>query len=225
MGLDYIKPAMNLPVIDEWTEIVRRDRNHPAIIGWCPFNESGDEAGPLQNTVVNVTRAIEPSRPIIDSSGWYHGLPNPDVLDAHDYEENPAKFRATWDDAFASGVLAPQYRGASRIEGPGSVLPQRIRRHRLEHQQGGFGWGSTPKDIEAFYARFKGPTDALLDNPHIFGYCYTQLTDVEQEQNGLYYYNRKPKFDVERLHEIQSRRRPTKRIRRRQLHGPLAATQ
>ena len=47
--------------------------------------------------------------------------------------------------------------------------------------------------------------DAQLDNPHLFGYCYTQLTDVEQENNGLYFYNRKPKFDVERLRKIQSR--------------------
>ena len=62
-----------------------------------------------------------------------------------------------------------------------------------------------PKDLEAFYARFQGLTDALLDNPHLFGYCYTQLTDIEQEQNGLYNYDRKPKFDVERLHKIQSR--------------------
>ena len=71
---------------------------------------------------------------------------------------------------------------------------------------GGFGWGSLPKDIDAFYARYQGLTDTLLDNPHIFGYCYTQLTDIEQEQNGLYTYDRKPKFDVARLHKIQSRR-------------------
>ena len=200
----YGEAAMNLPVIDEWTEIVRRDRNHPAIIGWCPFNETGEVAGPLQNTIVNVTRAIDPSRPVIDSSGWYHGLPNPDVLDAHDYEENPAKFRATWEDAFKSGVLAPQNRGASRMKGPVPFFLSEFGGIGWNIGSGGFGYGATPKDIEAFYARFKGVADALLDNPHVFGYCYTQLTDVEQENNGLYFYNRKPKFDVERLRKIQS---------------------
>jgi hypothetical protein len=204
-GLNYNNHAVDLPVIDEWREIVRRDRNHAAIVGWCPFNESCPEAEPLQNSVVNLTRAIDPSRPIIDSSGWYHGLPNPDVLDAHDYEENPAKFRATWDAAFASGVLAAKYRGASRSKCPIPFFVSEYGGIGWNIGSGGFGYGETPKDIEAFYARFKGVTDVQLNNPHLFGYCYTQLTDVEQENNGIYYYNRKPKFDVERLRKIQSR--------------------
>ena len=48
---------------------------------------------------------------------------------------------------------------------------------------------------EEFLERLKGLTDALLNNPYMFGFCYTQLTDVEQEQNGLYTYDRKAKFD------------------------------
>lgn len=54
--------------------------------------------------------------------------------------------------------------------------------------------------------RFKGLTAALIDNPQIFGFCYTQLTDVEQEQNGLYTYDRKAKFAPEIIHAIVSRK-------------------
>ena len=93
-GLDYKRPEVNLPVVNEWTEILLRDRNHPAIVGWCPFNETPPEAGPLQKVVFNVTRAINPSRPVIEASGYYHRVPNPDVLDAHNYDQNPAIFRA-----------------------------------------------------------------------------------------------------------------------------------
>ena len=72
-------------------------------------------------------------------------------------------------------------------------------------RRGRLGLQYLPKHLEEFYTRFQGLVDAQLDNPHLFGYCYTQLTDVEQEKNGLYTYDRKPKFDVKRLHAIQSR--------------------
>jgi len=72
--------------------------------------------------------------------------------------------------------------------------------------ENGWGYGNGPKTIEEFYERYKGLADALLDNSKMFGLCYTQLTDVEQEQNGLYTYDRKPKFDAEILYKIMSRK-------------------
>ena len=72
--------------------------------------------------------------------------------------------------------------------------------------EGGWGYGEAPKKLEEFYTRYQGTIDAMLDNPHLFGFTYTQLTDVEQERNGLYFYDtRKPKFDIDRLHAITSR--------------------
>jgi hypothetical protein len=71
--------------------------------------------------------------------------------------------------------------------------------------EGGWSYGAGPKTVEEFYTRYKGTIDAMLDNPNLFGFCYTQLTDIEQERNGLYYYDRKPKFDVKKIHEITSR--------------------
>ena len=82
-------------------------------------------------------------------------------------------------------------------------------------EYGGIGWNvepgawsyaNTPKTEEEFLARLKGLTDVLLDNPMISAYCYTQLTDIEQEQNGLYFYNREPKFAPEKIREILSRK-------------------
>jgi hypothetical protein len=204
-GLDYKKAACNLPVVDEWVEILRRDRNHPAIIGWCPFNESCPEAIPLQNTVVDVTRAIDPSRPTIDSSGWTHGIVNADVLDAHDYEQDPAVFRAKWDKAVASGLLATEYRGAAQMCGRIPFFVSEFGGIGWNMSNNGVSYGVAPKQLEEFYARFQGLVDAQLDNRYLFGYCYTQLTDVEQEQNGLYTYDRQAKFDAKRLHAIQSR--------------------
>ncbi len=203
-GLRYGAPGVDLTVMQEWVEILRRDRNHPAVIGWCPFNETPGEAVPLQNAVVRVTRAIDPSRPIIDSSGWSHGLPDPEVLDAHDYDQNPESFRNRWTLGYGPGAAIPARYGTSRDWRPVPFFVS---------EYGGIGWNvsggwgyGVPENLEGFYTRFKGLTDALLDNRWMFGYCYTQLTDIEQEQNGMYFYDRRPKFDVERLRKIQTRR-------------------
>ena len=68
-----------------------------------------------------------------------------------------------------------------------------------KERQGSWGYGNRPTDIEDVYQRIEGLTKALTDHPNISGFTYTQLTDVEQEQNGIYHYDRTPKFDTERL--------------------------
>ncbi|GIQ61824.1 hypothetical protein PACILC2_03920 [Paenibacillus cisolokensis] len=54
--------------------------------------------------------------------------------------------------------------------------------------------------------RYEGLTTTLLDNPRMFGFCYTQLYDIEQEVNGLYTYDRKPKFDPAVIRAINTRK-------------------
>ena len=69
-----------------------------------------------------------------------------------------------------------------------------------------WGYGDAPKARDEFINRFKGLVDALLDNPKMCGFCYTQLTDIEQEQNGLYTYDRVAKFEPEVIAPIVSRK-------------------
>ena len=70
-------------VVNEWTEILLRDRNHPSIIGWCAFNESFEDSGELQQMIWKVTKAVDPTRPALEASGWMHTLPHPEIRDAH----------------------------------------------------------------------------------------------------------------------------------------------
>ncbi len=209
-GFNY-KPENYANYINEWTEVLQRDHNHPAIIGWCPFNESGGEAGELQQIIWNETRAIDPTRPVLETSGWTHTIPQAEVRDAHDYNQVPASFKQRWMDFFANGgdtLRVPARYGVSTASANKDIgVPFMVSEFGGIgwNTEGGWGYGSGPKTLEEFYARYDGLCSALLDNPDIFGFCYTQLTDVEQEHNGLYYYDRRPKFDLKRLHDSTAR--------------------
>lgn len=207
-GYNY-RPENYANVINEWTEILQRDRNHPAIIGWCPFNETPGAAGEIQRIVFRETKAIDPTRPVLETSGWAHTLGVPEVRDDHDYNQNPESFKQRWLEYFAGQQTAPiPARYGAGAGGRDGGVPFMVSEFGGIGwaTEGGWGYGNGPKSLEEFYTRYEGLVAALLDNPDMFGFCYTQLTDVEQERNGLYYYDRRPKFDLKRLHAATSRR-------------------
>jgi len=204
-GLNLTERKIDLPILNEWRECVERDFNHPSLIGWCPFNETKKDGAELQNAVVDLTKSLDPTRPVIDSSGWYHSTSRTDIYDAHDYDQNPKTFKERWDS------LIVDCHNNSEDEAWAMQKPFFI------SEYGGIGWygnnkeawgyGNSPKSKKLFMERYEGLTNALLDNPEMFGFCYTQLTDVEQEQNGLYTYkNRKPKFDIKKIAAINKRK-------------------
>ena len=175
--------------IPEWTEALKRDYNHPAIVGWCPLNETNDRQNrTFVKAVYELTKHLDSTRPVIDTSGYIHVVT--DVVDCHDYDQDPETFRARYINGNESTFVS-EYGGI----GWNSTA-----------YENGWGYGNNPKTEEEFIARYKGLTDALLDSPYICALCYTQLTDVEQEINGLYTYDRKPKFDPAIIHAITSRK-------------------
>ncbi|MGA2616231.1 MAG: sugar-binding domain-containing protein [Thermoguttaceae bacterium] len=205
------RPEGYAPYVTEWIEVLLRDRNHPAIIGWCPFNETGAGAGEIQQVIWNVTKAVDPTRPVLESSGYAHTLPHPEVRDTHDYDGNPVALRKRWADYFTAAGNGPSM--PARYGSQSNALADCGVPFMISEiggigwaTEGGWGYGAGPKNLDDFYTRYQGTLDALLDNPNLFGFCYTQLTDVEQEHNGLYYYDRRPKFDLQRICAITSRR-------------------
>lgn len=198
-GLDHSDPRAVYSILPEWLEEIARDYNHPSIIGWCPFNETWDMNGrrqfdPLLALVYQATKAADPTRPCIDTSGNYHVVT--DIYDLHNYDQDVESFSACYDAFAAGGELFDR-------EGRGDRQHYRAGQPVFISEYGGIGWsvddgwgyGSAPKSEEAFIERYRGLTEALLRNPKICGFCYTQLTDVEQERNGMYTYDRRPKFD------------------------------
>lgn len=205
-GFDHSNPKAQAQMLAEWLEEVARDRNHPSIIGWCPLNETGGGEGVAQlQRMLAVTRQIDPSRPFLDTSGYVHLVPETDVYDCHDYDQNPESFRSryalfglTGESPFNNNLSDPRsaYRGQPYfVSEYGGMFV------KTEKSPGG-GWGYGQVDLKAFMERYRGLAEALLENPNVCGFCYTQLTDIEQEQNGIYFYDRSPKYDVKLIAAI-----------------------
>lgn len=209
--LDHSDSAALMHFLPEWLEAMERDYSHPSIIGWCPFNETWDsvETGKRQEnlvieTVYRAAKAVDGSRPIIDTSGNYHVVT--DIFDFHDYEQNPDKFREYHDNFYEEGVIRDQvyrktpdrqtYRGE-----PVFVSEYGGIKWPLDNSEG-WGYGNAPKNSEEFFDRYRRLTEAIMQNEHIMGMCYTQLYDVEQEKNGLLTYGREYKFEPEIIREI-----------------------
>jgi hypothetical protein len=210
--------------ITEWLEAVERDYSHPCIVGWCPLNETWQKMTDriTQLDVVTrgmflATKAMDPTRPVLDTSGYSHRVVESDIWDSHDYEQNVEKFRAKHAGT-ADGK--PFFNPDPNSEGKRSELwnvPYNGQPYFCSEFGGiwwnpeakpedfSWGYGERPKSLEEFLTRFEGLCAVLLDDPSMFGYCYTQLTDVFQEQNGIYRFDRKAKFDLERVRAAQVR--------------------
>ena len=210
-GLDWTNPFSLAAMLPEWCECVERDFNHPSIIGWCPFNETWDIDGRKQydhviSTIYKVTKHMDETRPCIDTSGNFHTIT--DIYDVHDYEQDYHVFKENYDKLMSEGMLYERFPERQMYSGKGCAWVSEY--GGLQWSKGdrgdAWGYGNAPKTEEEFIERYAGLTDALLDNYRMFGFCYTQLYDIEQEQNGLYYYDRTPKFDTEIFRKINSRK-------------------
>lgn len=205
-GVKTEDPALFHVFLQEWLQELERDFNHPSIVGWCPFNET--HANQYRETIrmiYRVTKAVDPTRPCIDTSGYIHV--ETDIFDLHDYDQNPATFSARYEEFAKSGDLnQPDYtKNLQTYEGQ-PVFISEYGGIRWSNDANGWGYGEGPKTKEEFIERFKLLADAQLDNPNFFAFCYTQLTDVEIEQNGLYTYDRVAKFPPEEIAPIIARK-------------------
>lgn len=236
MDCNDIETARNF--ITEWTEIVERDRNHPSILIWTPTNEEfwpdRVQYPRLMQDLYKLTKAIDPTRPFHGTSGGSHIAT--DIWTVHNYEQDPAKLKELlYNDGKLMEApkweiqLMPKNIGFNGLKYTDQyTFPQY--KHDMPYlidefggikwnpsqqmesaQNTSWGYGEPPHSLEEFYARLEGLVNTVLSlSDHVWGYCYTQLTDVEQEQNGIYYYDRSPKFDMKRIHAIFSKNPETK---------------
>ena len=214
-GLNTSDPINVYNFLPEWIEELERDMCHPSVIGWCPFNETWDKDGRRQSNelmelVYNTTYAIDASRLIVTNSGSYP-CPKNDCHDVHDYEQDPEKFAENYahiKEGIVNCQLMRQDKNRQKYDTTKPVFVSEYGGIKwvIDEDATAWGYGKSVTTEEEFFTRLKGLTDVLLDSEDIFAYCYTQLTDIEQEQNGLMTYDRRFKFPAEKLAAIFGRK-------------------
>ena len=203
----------------EWLEIVRLNYNHPCIITWTPFNESwgvprikfDKRQQEFTRAIYYLTRSLDQMRPIITNDGWEHTIS--DVITLHDYEEDgdvlfdrydgnleeigaSRIYHSGWKSALADGcsytgqpVIISEFGGIAFSGG----------------EAGSWGYGSTVDSEEAFLKRFDKITTSIKRLPYVSGFCYTQVSDVQQEINGLLDADHNYKIAPGKIREINLR--------------------
>lgn len=198
----------------EWLEVVERDYNHPSVVLWIPINESWgvpDARDPRQQAHLranyHLTKALDPTRPVIENDGWEH-VDTTDLYGLHDYArtgdalyskyKNPPPPGGQWPANGRMAAVPPHsYNGSpmflSEFGGIAYIAPG------TDAPSGAWGYAGVEKDEAAALERLRGLYEAIARMPHIRAICYTQLSDVEQEINGLLTYGRKWKFKPEAI--------------------------
>ena len=197
--------------------------NHPSIIVWCPLNETCSpnplaliakfpNMAALQSyrdhltAIGELTKSIDPSRPFSDTSGFLHV--KTDIWSVHCYAKNQQEMKER---------LFPE-KGGVMVHAP-SVETGYCGQPYLCNEFGGFmyiaperrkesnRWGYHGLDLQTpseWAEKIREQILLLISSPEIAGYCYTQLTDVEQEQNGIYHFDRSAKCDLTEIRKIFS---------------------
>jgi beta-galactosidase/beta-glucuronidase len=204
----------------EWLEIVERDYNHPSIVAWVPINESWgvphirDDKQQQHHSLAmyHLIHSLDTTRLVISNDGWE--LTKTDICAVHNYNHGSknevAKYNVFKEDlSTKEAVLSSQPAGRGIYANGFSHQGEPI----LLTEFGGIGfkvgedagWGYTSvKDVNEFVEDYGRVLEAVYASEILHGFCYTQLTDVEQEINGLLTYDRKPKCDLEKIKEINN---------------------
>jgi hypothetical protein len=200
----------------EWREVVVRDRNHPSIITWIPFNESWgvDNVAlvPSERHAVkaayHMTHQLDGTRPVVGNDGWENVIG--EILTAHDYNWEPEYLEKLYGSSTTADDLVASYALKFRrlVVGDYGSTEKPV----ILSEFGGvsfapdvtdrwFGYG-TVQTSDEFVSTYESLVEVVSQSTRLAGFCYTQLTDTLQETNGLLTEKRVPKADIAVLREI-----------------------
>jgi beta-galactosidase/beta-glucuronidase len=196
----------------EWLQVIERDRSHPCIIVWVPFNESWGvpdlPENPAQRHYVqslyHLTKSLDPSRPVIGNDGWESVAT--DIIGIHDYDDQPQRLGARYGIQDIESPLFKRQRPGGRMlslsgEELGSQPIVLTEFGGIAYARNvGDTWGySRSETAGQLIEQYRELLQTVRSLPALAGFCYTQFTDTYQEANGLLYADRTPKVPLEEI--------------------------
>lgn len=201
--------------MNEWIRVVKQNYNHPSIITWVPINESwglpnisiSENEQNFANSLYYVTKSIDKTRPVISNDGWEHTIS--DIITIHDYKQDGNLLYNTYNDEELDVINNKiEHNGKHKLFSQNyiyngqPIIMSEYGGIALNSDEG-WGYGKQVKNETEFIERFKDLTNAIKNTKYISGYCYTQLSDVQREINGLVDENRKKKFSDNVIDKIK----------------------
>ena len=169
--LSRAKPAGREEYAHELADTVQALRCHPCIACWVPFNEGWGQFD--AGKVVQALRTLDGTRLVDEASGWFD-QGGGDVHSLHNY--------------FYPLRIRPQKRTVALSEYGGIAWP--MPGHEPPHKTYGYGTAKDRQELTARYKKLQLKTVLPQLEKGLSALVYTQLTDVEDEVNGLFTYDR-----------------------------------
>ena len=202
---------------NEWRQVVERDYNHPSIIVWTLMNESWGIPNILVDkrqqyhtiSLYYMVKSYDETRLVISNDGWEHTVS--DIATFHDYTQDGEVLykKICFKDkileepiCFMGNILGTKYMFAEGYKYNGQPILFSECCGTAFNSEKGWGYGNSVQTEEDFLNRYKSIINAIYKSSYIVGFCCTQLTDVQQEINGLMTIDRKPKVDPEKFSKI-----------------------
>ena len=206
---------------EQWPRAVIRDRSHPSIVGWVVFNESwgiwhqGERAEQrhLADALYHLTKSLDPTRPVIGNDGWEFSTG--DVWAVHSYEHGDGALARCIEGLFDSPQTQVTQIGRPRLGALAGADPRAlplvlsecggvgfVDAQKREGQEPDFAYGDIPETAEQLSQICQRLLVEIGEIPQLNGFVWTQLTDVQQEVNGLLYFDRRAKIPFAEIADL-----------------------
>ena len=197
---------------EEMTRFIERDFNHPSIVVWVPVNESWGvrdiwESGTQQDYVkamIYLIKAMDKTRLVSGNDGWEQ-VEETDICAVHDYiytQKTLGKYGDMQKTLRGSVESRMIFAKGNEYQGQPVMLTEYGGIAFDTQEQDSWGYLGKVKSAEEFLDRLAPVTEEMIKGRNFAGFCYTQLTDVMQEVNGLLTMDRMPKIPASCLRKV-----------------------